>query len=291
MLTLKTETMNRDRTFADRKAFLLSESERAFAEQILAEQVQKEQERRKGPKIEMPPPTARDVTRRMLPILRESLSKARKLAFGQVIGEAVFQALPFDDDEKEMYHSSIVKQTIDAISSLKEAGWDIKEPAKEIAEGIKELTSFDITNEAYNTPEKISEAVLNAVDLKLFKVDIMEIANAISERVIDAVVETKCQTKRQEAEIKKITECEDTELSKARISRLERRPPTLLESLYEATLHTLDETTAEEMDKDLLLAEAITQYALLETLSAIGLVNYGGVDNIQQALAIINRKK
>ena len=77
--------------------------------------------------------------------------------------------------------------------------------------------------------------------------------------------------------------------SKLLIGRLERRVvPTLMETLFLANRRALGESVAPE---DALMAEAVCQYTLLETLNAVGVLRVGDTERFIKALDAIRFKQ
>ena len=127
------DTPNRDRTFADRKAFVLAEQTLETAKALA------EANAPKGPE-----PLATDAIvdpnwakGRERQSIREAATASRRDAFLHALGELTYRALPLDEHEKAPHRATVLEQTKELAHSLIEH-WDLSPAGRELEVGPDE---------------------------------------------------------------------------------------------------------------------------------------------------------
>jgi hypothetical protein len=272
----------RDRTFADRKAFILAESTIETAAALAAANAPKPVTLDTSAVVD--PNWKKDRERRLL---REAVESAKQKELLRVIGETVYRALPFDEDEKSPHRETILEQTAELASSMPD--WKLSPAGMDLAEAVSSLSSNSENPDAVHAA--VSASLSEGGEL-LTMVD--GIASGIETRVVEAVVSTReraAETEARLAEVKNLSEG-DAELEAARVRRaMHSTPPTIMEALFTANTRVLSEAGV-SVDPDLLMVEAVSQYTLLETLSALGVMpQMQRADTELFARRLSNRKK
>lgn len=253
----------RDRTFADRKAFILAESTIEMAATLAATN---------APATPEPLDTSAAIDanwkkNRDRRLSREAIDGARQKELLRVIGETVYHALPFDANEKAPHYETILEQAIELASSMTD--WKLSPAGMDLSEAVSSLTSgAESPDDAHAA---VSASLVEGGELMTM---IDGIASGIETRVVAAVVSTQeraAETEARLANVKTLSEG-DAELEEARIRRAMRStPPTIMEALFVANTRVLSEAGV-SVSPDLLMVEAVSQYTLLETLSALGVM-------------------
>lgn len=261
------DLQNRDRTFADRKAFVLSEQAIETAKALAEATAPKAPEAISTDSI-IDPNWQRGRDRQAV---REAATAARRASFFQVLGEMVFRALPFDDHEKAPHRESVITQTTELVESLKgwelsAAGQELLETAAGVADGIE---GHDLTAVTAAIAESMVDGELAPI--------VEHLSSEIEDRVVAAVVATRERAAATESRLVEATaeSSGDAELDALRARRAAKRTaPSLLEALFVANRRALTESEgAPEVSAGVLMMEAVSQYTLLETLSAIDIVS------------------
>lgn len=257
-------THQRDRTFADRRAFVLAETAMETAAQLAAMTTPAE-----------PAPLAADAVvdpnwqrNRERTTMRESAQAARRDAFLRVLGEVTYRALPLDEHEKSPFRQTIFDQTAELAGSLIER-WNLTAVGNELLETVNGVLVFEDVSEV----DGLLEASLTEGELGPI---VEHMAKEIEQRVIGAVVANRERAARLEAQLSEVTNTAsgDAELDEYRSRRaLKRTAPTLMEALFIANRRVLSEGTDVEISPDVLMVESVCQFALIETLSSIGIMD------------------
>ena len=257
-------THQRDRTFADRRAFVLAETAMETAAQLAA---------MTAPAEPAPPTTDAAVDpnwqrNRERTTMRESAQTARRDAFLRVLGEVTYRALPLDEHEKSPFRQTVLDQTAELASSLIER-WNLTAVGNELLETVNGVLVFEDVSEV----DGLLEASLTEGELGPI---VEHMAKEIEQRVIGAVVANRERAARLEAQLSEVTNTAsgDAELDEYRSRRaLKRTAPTLMEALFIANRRVLSEGTDVEISPDVLMVESVCQFALIETLSSIGIMD------------------
>ena len=258
------DLQNRDRTFADRKAFVLSEQAIETAKALAEANAPKAPEALSTDTI-IDPSWQRGRERQAV---REAAAAARRTSFLQVLGEMVFRALPFDDAEKAPHRESVVAQTIELVESISD--WNLTATGQELLE-----TAAGVADSAEGQ-DVIAAIAESMADGELAPI-VEHLASEIENRVVAVVVATRERAAVTESRLAEATaeSSGDAELDALRARRAAKRAaPSLLESLFVANRRALTEGEgAPEVSTGVLMMEAVSQYTLLEAMSAIGIVN------------------
>ena len=268
------DTLARERTIADRQSFILSEMAIETAAQ-LAENLKPEEIK--------PIDTSGVVDKRWEEkrnnmAMREAAVKFKAEMFAKVLGEMVYQAIPFDEHEKASIHESVIDSTVEMMSHLSD--WKLSEAGLDIADSVSDIVDT----------EGVDVTVATVIKHPSLFDSIKSIASVVEGRVVSAVVNVRAKAAMSESAIAIMTEeCNgDKELLESRIRRHQKaNPPSLIESLYAATSKSLTEQSGQkEVPQDIIMGEAVTLYTMMETLSAIGImsVTREEVDLISKAL-------
>lgn len=263
------DAQNRDRTYADRKAFILSEQTLEMAKAI-AESA--------APKAPTPlstdtiidPNWAKNRDRQSI---RESIAAARRSAFLRVLGELTFNALPLDAHEKAPFRETVLSQTAELAASLEEK-WELSSTGRELLETAAGLIE---TAEGW---EDVVAASLKDGELAPM---VEHVSAEVERRVIGAVVADRERSEVIENRLAEVTAVStgDPELDayRARKATQKGTSASLIEALYVANRRSLAEAAGDNpVSADLVMIEAVCQYALVETLSAVGVMAIDRVD-------------
>ena len=144
--------------------------------------------------------------------------------------------------------------------------WNLTEGGTEIADRVSQLIEEKGVDQTFS--EIIADEALNEV--------MNSIATTIEGRVVAAMVNVRARAAEAECELATITEecAGDVELLEMRKRRMQKNTPsTLIEALYAATTRTLTESTgSDEVPQEIIMAESVTLYTMMETLSAVGIM-------------------
>ena len=269
MSNLNYDPKGRDRTDADRKAFTLSESAIAMGK-LLSEQ--------NAPKAPEPLPTDKIVDpnwaksrERML--ARESVQAARRDAFLRVLGEVTYRALPLDEHEKAPYRDAVLEQAGDFAKSLIES-WELTAVGQELLETVNGV----MTGESVEAAVQVFEEALKEGELAPM---VEHLGSEIERRVVEAVVTVRERAAAVEARLAEATaeSSGDPELDALRARRATKRAaPSLMEALYVANRRTLTEDASREVAPEVVMVEAVCQYAMMECMSSIGVMSIERAD-------------
>lgn len=269
---------NRERTFADRKAFVLSEQTLETAK-VLAEA--------RAPKA--PEPLSTDAVidpnwakNRDRQSMRETAALARRDAFMRVLGEMTYRALPLDEHEKIAFRETVLAQTAELALSLQEhwtlsaAGQELLETAAGVIDG-KEADGW-----ADALAASLSDGELAPM--------VEHVSSEIEHRVLGAIVANRARAEKVETRLSEVTATPtgDAELDAYRARKtMKRASPSLMEALYVANRRMLAEDTGREIPAEVLMVEAVCQYTLVETLAAVGVmaIDKADVDALARRLS------
>ena len=271
---LSKDTPNRDRTFADRRAFVLAENASAMAAEITG----RSDSQAGG--LAAPPISGQIASARQRTLMREAAAAARRGAFSRALGELTFRAIPLDEMDKAPFHDTVVLQSMQLVEALGD-DWDLSDAGRGLAEEVAAVC-------ADQEPEVMAAAVTESCESGALSSIVTNMAGEIEQRVVAAAAATKERAADVERRLAEAAEGASDELAAARSRRLERRVvPTLMETLFLANRRALGESTAPE---DALMAEAVCQYTLLETLNAVGVLRVGDTERFIKALDAIRFK-
>lgn len=273
---LNQDTANRARTNADRRAFVIAETAAAAAAEIVAH----------GAAPEAPAPTGaflapgrQSTAARARRNLREESRLVRTAAFVRALGEAVYASIPMDEIEKAAYHGLVVEQTAELLASCgaDERPHDLSRAGLALAEMTDELVD---SLPADRTPASAAAAVSAAVvdPSSPLGAAIRESAAEVEERVLAAVLDSQQRAAAVEGALAEAASHDDGDPELAELRRRKAagsQQRTLIETLYAENRRGLSESAGAEVPADVVLAEAVAQYALLETLSSFGAVRFG----------------
>ena len=262
MSYMSTDTANRERTFADRRAFVMAEATEATAAALIERTATPAAVERPSGDHLAPDRRAREAKARALG--REELGTARRAAFFRGLGEAVYAALPLDEHEKEPHRDTVLRETAEMASMLSD--WELSQAGNELAE----MTAIIAAADPANAADAVSAAARDASTE--LGAALAEVATSLEERVLDAVLAARARANELDELLEESADA-DPELAASRARRANRRHrPTLLESLFITTTRTLSEAADREVPRDIVLGEAVAQYTMLETLSAYGVL-------------------
>ena len=275
------DTPNRDRTFADRKAFVLAEQTLETAKALA------EANAPKGPE-----PLATDAIvdpnwakGRERQSIREAATASRRDAFLHALGELTYRALPLDEHEKAPHRATVLEQTKELAHSLIEH-WDLSPAGRELMETASAIVNVERLDETVSLVEaSVADGELGPM--------IEHVASEIEQRVIGAIVADRKRSERVESRLNEIssTLSGDAELDELRQRRtLKRTAPSLMESLYVANRRVLSEEAGREIAAEVLMIETVCQYTLIETLAAVGVMAMDKVDAVELARRLAARK-
>lgn len=275
------DTPNRDRTFADRKAFVLSEQTLEMANQLAAS-CQPEAPKPVDTSAVVDPNWQRGRERQSI---REAATAARRDAFLHALGELTYRALPLDEEEKAPHRATVLEQTKELALSLIEH-WDLSPAGNELMETAAAIVNVE------RLEETVSLVEASAADGELGPM-VEHIAGEIEQRVLGAIVADRRRSERVEQRLSEIsnTLTGDAELDELRQRRtLKRTAPSLMESLYVANRRVLSEEAGREIAAEVLMIETVCQYTLIETLAAVGVMAMEKVDAVELARRLAARK-
>jgi hypothetical protein len=265
------------RSNADRSSFLLSESLAAAQLAVLGTKPEAQ------PRAVPSGPTSGEIASRVWSQLRENQAASRRAGFQRFLGEVTYYALPLDEGEKRPHREVILDEAFEATEAA--FPWALLPVAESAIEDVKSLL------EGCSDPAAASATVSMAAEDPASPIGrlVREAASQIERRVVAAVASAKGRAAALDSALALTegTDGADPDLRQARIKRMvDRSPPTLIESLYVANRRALAESaSAETISADLILAESVCQYALLETLSAYGLIRIGDPDAVARTVA------
>jgi hypothetical protein len=279
---MSTVTEKRDRTYADRRSFLLSEktietaSKLANPVKVLTEGVL--------PDVTPPSNPAWQKNRDKV-ALKERMIALKKEAFYRVLGELTYSALPLDESEKNKYHTVILEQTEDFIKIIPD--WNLTKMGNELLE----ISSSVVNSLDDKDPNSISDAISESIKSGELKSLMNTLIETIENRVIDAIILVKESAARLEQGIASVTPVSSgntqmltapmPERALAKKMKLERQhKPGLLESLFISNKKLLSEsaTDGQEISSEVLMLESVAQYTLLEVASSIGILSLNEFD-------------
>jgi hypothetical protein len=273
------DLQGRDRTFADRRAFVLSETALETAAALAAA-------RAPAAPATISTDTVIDPNwqrNRAREAVRESAQIARRDAFLHVLGEMTFRALPLDDHEKSPFHESVLAQTAELALSLIEK-WELSAAGIELLE-----TTAGIVEGSEDPTAAVAASI---VDGELAPM-VEHVSAEVTRRVLEAIVEDRARSQAVEGRLAEVTETPsgDAELDAYRARRaLKRSSPSLMEALYVANRRVLAEDAGREISAEVLMVETVCQYALVETLSAVGVMAFDKADVDALARRLSTRK-
>ena len=274
----------RNRTLADRRAFLLSENTASTIAQLNANSVE-------------PAAPEHDFSASLNPSAQRTRNRAQQRAiaestrqesFIQVIAETVFRALPLDAHEKAPFHETVIAQTREIITQLPSADWKLSPLGEALLD--ESIAVVDRTADAgyvgYLADLKTAMLAENTIGAL-----VEDASTQIMERVVEAVVNSRERAAELEDTLAESADS-DAELTALRQSRLlKENVPSIMESLFIANSRSLNEGTGgAQLDSNLIMVEAVCQYALIETLSAVGIMDLSSTEATMLARRLQNTK-
>lgn len=276
------DLQNRDRTYADRKAFVLSEQAIETA-RALREAAAPSTPQTPSTEAIVDPNWQRSRNRQAM---REAAAEARRRAFLQVLGEMVYRALPFDEIEKAPHRDSVLAQTAELAESV--TGWDLSPSGVELLETAGGVSDTVEGSE----PAAVEAAIAESVASGELGPMVEHLAAEIETRVVAAVVAARQRAAIIESKLSEASSG-DAELDALRARRITKNAaPSLLEALFVANQRALTEgEVAPTVSAGVLMMEAVSQYTLLETLSAVGIVSLETFDVAALARRLADRAR
>ncbi len=261
------DLQGRDRTFTDRRAFVLSETALQTAAALAAT---------RAPAAPAPVSTEAIIDpnwqrNRERGSIREAAQLARRDAFMSVLGETTYRALPLDEHEKFPFREAILSQTAELALSLIEK-WELSPTGQELLE-----TAAGVVEGAEVPAEAIATSIAEGELMPMIE----HVATEVTRRVLEAIVVDRARSQAVEGRLVEVTETPsgDAELDAYRARRaLKRAAPSLMEALYVANRRVLSEDAGREISAEVLMVETVCQYALVETLSAVGVMAFDKAD-------------
>lgn len=276
---------NRDRTFADRKAFLLSESAAQTAAALLASKAATGASPAVITESAVDPNWRKGRDRQSE---RDSLVAAQRGAFLRVLGEMVYRSMPFDDHEKRPHHATVISQTAELAESIS-GGWKLSPAGVE----LMETAAGVVLGVEDRTPEALEAAIAESIASGELGPMVEHLCPELEQRVVAAVAANADRVAEIEQRLQEAAAVSDgdAELAELRARRVLRRhsAPSLIESLFVANRRALSESTGQEVSAGVLMMEAVSQYTLLETLSAVGVMPMEGADAEAVAKRLLGR--
>ena len=274
---------NRDRTYADRRAFVLAEAAEQTVTALLEQRVASPL-----PTLAPPPTSRSQAVARARSRLREDAVGARRAAFFRVLGELTYAALPLDDHEKAPHRETVLEQVAELAESIQ--GWDLTPAGEELLELAVLAAKAGGAADADHAAALVSEAATGSTELA----DAVQLAaGVIEDRVVAAAAAARDVAASVEGALREsaAVSAGNPELAALRARRVQRRVAApLIESLYVANHRSLTEATGQpEVRTGVLLAEAICQYAMLETLSSVGVLQLNDARELGHRLAAQRR--
>lgn len=260
---------NRDRTYADRKAFVLSEQTLETAKALAEASAPKAPEPLSTDTI-IDPNWAKSRERQSF---RETAKLVRRDAFMRVLGEMTYRALPLDEHEKAAFHETVLSQTAELALSLQEH-WELTAVGQELLEtasGVVEGSDAECWGDV---------VAASLADGELAPM-VEHVSAEIERRVLIAVVADRARAEKVENRLAEVTATPtgDAELDAYRARKtIKRTSPSLMEALYVANRRVLSEDAGREISPEVLMVEAVCQYALIETLAAVGVMSIEKTD-------------
>lgn len=277
---MSNDTQNRERTYADRKAFVLAEGAEQMAKAIAERNSEIIAQQTPAPLTEGALPVSRTLNAsKERARLREAVSTARRAAFLRALGEMTYAALPLDEHEKAPHHQTVIEQAVEFADNTE--NWQPTTACSELMEMTGELVASlgaEPTVEAATA--LISEACEGEGELADF---IRTTAQRIEHRVIAGAAGARDRSQGLEKSLGETTG--DAELDALRARKMAKKAmPCLIEALFIANRKSLTEATENEVSPGVLMAEAVCQYALLETMSALGIVTLDSAEDLVKRL-------
>jgi len=252
---------DRDRTYADRRAFTLAEATEAAAAEMLMER-----EPEATPTPVAPPRSLSEASLKERAAAREAETAARRAGFLRFLGEVAYRALPLDEDEKAPLRETVLEGARELAESAADL-WDLAPTATSAADEITHALAGVGNTEA--AVAAVSEACRRP-DLALGQM-VEQAGSELEQRIVEAVVATKERAALVEEQLAEAASLGgDRELIERRLARTAVGRPSLLESLYVANRRTLAESLGQDAAESVVLAEAVCQYAVTESLTALG---------------------
>lgn len=270
------------RTDASRRAFLLTEDYISTGEAIRTAAVVV------PPPVPIPPLDSAERDRiREGRQLREGTAALRRAGFLRFLGEVTYRALPLDAFEKLPYQEEILFQTAEFATAL--PGWGSSDFA---TTALGEVTSLVDPLVGGTVDAAVLVVSAAATDAATPLGQLVERAGAeIEGRVVAAAAGAHHRAKELEEEFWLAETTEPDAVARAeRAHRISaRHPPTLLEALFLANRRAFTEAAGSPTTPvDLIFAEAVCQYTLLEVLSAAGILDMprpSAADELARTLA------
>ena len=254
---------NRDRTYADRKAFVLSEQTLETAKALAEANAPKAPEPLSTDTI-IDPNWAKSRERQSI---RETAKTARRDAFMRVLGEMTYRALPLDEHEKAPFRETVLSQTAELALSLQEH-WELTAAGQELLETASGVIDG---KEGDGYADALAASIADGELAPMVE----HVSAEIERRVLGAIVADRARAEKIESRLSEVTATPtgDAELDAYRARKtMKRTSPSLMEALYVANRRVLSEDAGREIPAEVLMVEAVCQYTLVETLAAVGVM-------------------
>jgi hypothetical protein len=268
------ESQNRIRTLNDRRAFVASEEMRATAAQLMAEQAELQRLSEDGTLagIQAPALSRTESAAKQRAILRKKQEAARIEAFNEAVAHVIYNAIPFDDVHKIHRQRTILGESREFLQNF-----DLKsnDTLNEAALDLADLTNGLVPETLEGFTESMEVVVANEMDdtdSDLY-VYVTRLSETIQQRVVEAAANAHQRSAVLEARLSEVATIDDADVAEyAKQKALKSTGMTLIESLFVRNRKSLSEATeSDNIPTDLVMAESVSQYAVLETVSALGI--------------------
>jgi len=242
------------------------------------EDIKKKKEEEQKSKDSLSKPTPKSSTKKRERVKADNeKQESFKEAVSLIVAEVVYRSIPLSDAQKSS-NRELIKQDVAqfleecakfadmekqtrALATLRECAADIVENS----EGEYDLVST-LTNKALT-----EETGLNLIVTKF--------ASDIEERVLNAFEANKVRQEALNETLNQIGTSDNTEEYKLLLKeRAEKKTKTtLLETLYVANAKAVEKAEMDVSD-DIIMAEAVCHYTLLEVFSSIGIIDTNEID-------------
>jgi hypothetical protein len=195
---------------------------------------------------------------------RDESSLLRKKALARILSEAVFEALPFGD-EKDSYSSDFIQEAETFFLSL--GCPDIL--LEKISPNLVDLSALILEQK-----EKILSEEFGTVWKEECLKTIPKSISEIKDRVFHAAEVAKLKNRKLEESLTLIEESTDSPefIENRKKSLINRDKPSLLETMFVAIRKEANDNAKSYIDDDIVLAEALSYYALIEGANIFGLL-------------------
>lgn len=234
--------------------------------------------------------------------LNEVSESMKELTFTNILTEMYIESLVLDEDFKKEKRAQLEGFIIDYVKS--NGGYSfLTEAAKKhpevpllqaMVEACEDIASLSASKK-YSYAMENNLASIDDIDLnfddecrdelacKVDKLDINKLANAVKNKVISVVKDEKERqeaAKAEEEELSQMSEEEKKVNESLRIMQTGRplEVPTLFNAIMRSSYKDMLESVSSEVSMDMVMAETIAKYTLLELSNTILLENYNSTN-------------